>query len=557
MPGIELASITKDVASTQTNPSAEDTPLSNRVTSRTRGLVAFSVAFYLLLAIVILISILHKTGGTFVYPLDDPYIHLAMAEQLVHGHYGINTVEASSPSSSILWPLLLIPFAGTSWQVYLPLAWNLLFGLASAGLIGAVVAGWPGGSALATQKTPWWQQAVIATLLILLANLVSLTFIGMEHVLQVMLSLCCAIGMLEAMEGRTMPSWSLAAAIIAPMVRYEDLALTVAVAIGLIGLKQGRKAAIVLAGSVVPLIGFSLFLKAKGLPILPTSVLVKGGAYKTGTSPVMSLLSGIRENVIQDLQHLERASMALLLLILLVLLWRERSRTRRFVIGGAAWVAAIQLLIGRFGWFHRYEVYAFIFVALILVRILAEKPTTFRFALVAFLLLFCARPYILGTLMTPRGSFEVYEQQYQMHRFMTGFYGHDVALNDLGLVSYQRPAGVYVLDLFGLASPEASRQVDKTAPWLDDIVQRHGVHMAMLYPAWFQIPSSWTPLAKLCLDRPHQVVSESCVVFYSTSAPTLEQTRAAVARFARTVPPPAVFSLYPERPAEIEHSPPR
>ena len=50
----------------------------------------------------------------------------------------------------------------------------------------------------------------------------------------------------------------------------------------------------------------------------------------------------------------------------------------------------------------------------------------------------------------------VYEQQFQMHRFLANFPGRIVAVNDLGLVSYDRPPGLYVLDLWGLASPEAS-----------------------------------------------------------------------------------------------------
>ena len=45
--------------------------------------------------------------GRFILALDDPYIHLSVAHNLIGGHYGINADEASSPSSSILWPWLL------------------------------------------------------------------------------------------------------------------------------------------------------------------------------------------------------------------------------------------------------------------------------------------------------------------------------------------------------------------------------------------------------------------------------------------------------------------
>jgi len=38
------------------------------------------------------------------YSLDDPYIHLALAENMARGHFGVNLGEASNPSSSIIWP---------------------------------------------------------------------------------------------------------------------------------------------------------------------------------------------------------------------------------------------------------------------------------------------------------------------------------------------------------------------------------------------------------------------------------------------------------------------
>ena len=46
-------------------------------------------------------------AGGFEYPLDDVYIHLAMAEGIAQGTYGVNPGEAASASSSALWPLLI------------------------------------------------------------------------------------------------------------------------------------------------------------------------------------------------------------------------------------------------------------------------------------------------------------------------------------------------------------------------------------------------------------------------------------------------------------------
>jgi hypothetical protein len=77
-------------------------------------LIAFSVGLYLFLCAVLVAGVLIKTHGHLVYSLDDPYIHLGLAENIAKGHYGINLTEYSSPSSSILWPFLLVPFAGNA-----------------------------------------------------------------------------------------------------------------------------------------------------------------------------------------------------------------------------------------------------------------------------------------------------------------------------------------------------------------------------------------------------------------------------------------------------------
>src|ERR1700757_2773135 len=81
-----------------------------------RGLiVALSVGLYLILTIVMFVRIRAANDHHFFFALDDPYIHLALAKSIGQGFYGINPGDPASPSSSILWPLLLVPFAAKSW----------------------------------------------------------------------------------------------------------------------------------------------------------------------------------------------------------------------------------------------------------------------------------------------------------------------------------------------------------------------------------------------------------------------------------------------------------
>jgi hypothetical protein len=289
---------------------------------------------------VLVVEIYRSTGGHFIYSLDDPYIHLALAEQLAHGHYGINPNEMSSPSSSILWPFLLIPFAGTKFHQYLPLLWNIVFGTAAACLIGSTISRWPPQKD-ENGRMPLWQQMVTAVLLILTANLASLTIIGMEHVLQVLLAICCAYGLMEALSGRQMPAWSVAAAVIAPMVRYEDIGLTAAVCLTLIGLKQNRKAIMVFALAVTPLIGFSIFLHESGLPLLPLSVLIKGNASGSSGVGIGSAFAMVVRNLFRNKLAPDRLSLDLLVLIFVSLAWKDRVPLRRYIFGATAWSGAL------------------------------------------------------------------------------------------------------------------------------------------------------------------------------------------------------------------------
>jgi hypothetical protein len=492
------------------------------------------------LTAVLVVGTLSATHGHLVYALDDPYIHLALAENLAHGHYGINPSEPASPSSSLLWPYMLIPFAGTPLHVFLPLMWNVLFGSLAACLIGMIVA----ESRVATkpdQEHAAWQQYVIAFLLILIANLASLTLVGMEHVLQVLLAVSCAYGVIQVIRGNPVPVWCIAAAVVAPWVRYEDLSLTLALSCALIGVKRWRAAVVMFSASLVPLVAFSLFLRSRGMPLLPMSVLLKGEALIAG-SPTQKLLRLLRLSLKDDFLRPDHYSTVLLFVIFVVLAIRAKTGSRRWAFAGAAILGLLQLTIGRFGWFHRYEVYALIFLVTVAVSIAKEFPWM-RFAYIVVVLIGCASFYAAATAITPASSYGIYHQQYQMRRFLTEFYDKSYAVNDIGLTSFQRRPGTYVLDLYGLASEEAGRQQQKTAKWLDEIVRRHDIELAAIYPEWFEVPESWTAVGSLCVPtRMRLHLGSRCVVFYSTTPASVHPIEADLSRFSKELPPGSVYT---------------
>jgi len=252
------------------------------------------------------------------------------------------------------------------------------------------------------------------------------------------------------------------------------------------------------------------------------------------------MLHNMYRGSVQELAWWIQLAVAGLLAWLLV---REHERVRRFVLVGAFLAAILQVVVGRSYWFHRYEVYAMIFTVLVAATALVEqikqldKPRLWR-GLLAAGLLGVGAPYAMALWETLAAAGNVFEQQYQMHRFVADYYRRTVAVNDLGLVSYRRPAGVYVLDLFGLASPEAAHEKHKNAGWMDEITNRHRTGLAIIYPDWYEegAPDDWKPLGTMCITGDLVSVSRRCVVFYSTAEGNTEELQRQMGEFTRTLP---------------------
>lgn len=507
-------------------------------------LASLAAGVYLALCLWFYFQIRLANYGHFLFALDDPYIHLSLSQQLAHGHYGINPQEYSSPSSSIVWPLLLTPFARFAWQRQVPLCLNLVAGMGVAILGAAAVARWPvfvSGAARSLTadsftRAEQWRRILAAVALVFIGNLVGLTFIGMEHTLQVLLAGAGAWCLIACLRDRPMPLWALAAVAVGPSVRYENLGILLAVAIALVGQRQIRRAGLLLLLSLLPVMLFSLFLHHLTLPWVPTSVLVKSRVpHATGLGQQGLFLLGDNANL--TFIEPQRILVLLLFITLALLAWQEGVRVRRFALAGATAAVGLQLFIGRFGWFHRYEVYAVFFGALVLLHVVHERQRGLL-GWFALGLLGCSFLYLEAIHDVVLAANQVFRQQYQTRRFCDDYFDGNVAVNDIGLVSYARRPNMYVLDLWGLASAEAAEQKNRTTAWLEGIVQAHHVGLVVLYPMWFPpLPRDWTPLGELCLSDSPVVLGGTCVSYYATPAASLPELQNDWNDFVRTLPP--------------------
>jgi hypothetical protein len=491
-----------------------------------------AVGTLVILLLALLTQVLIKTSGFLVYSLDDPYIHIAMAERLVGGHYGINAGEVTSPSSSVIWPFLLLPTAGTPFGLYMPMALNILFALTTAYVLGRFAAeiGMP---------TDWKYadaaRLAIGALLVIATNLVGLAFIGLEHNLQVMIAVVAAWSMLVHARGGDLSRWVLVLAALGPAVRYEMFAITAAVCLVLAMERRWRDMIVVGAGSLILPAALAMFLLAHGNFPLPNSVMAKlGSGSAVGSGGIVQALLGGSGALSAYFHNSFGAKLAMIASIGIMAWALTQSAGRlRAVFAAGVLVGVLHMTAGQFGWFFRYEIYALAFCGMIAISaVSARAPLIPVVGLMA-----TAWCYLPALVMTPGGAANIYEQQYQMHRFVREHYPKPFAVLDIGWVSVGRGGDGSVVDLLGLASNEAVRQRDKSAEWLDDVTRRHDAGLAMIYvEAFKRIPGSWTKVGELKLASRRMTASYSSVGIYATAVGDRHEIARRLAAFKPTLP---------------------
>jgi len=503
-------------------------------------------------------GILLINHGTFLYTLDDPYIHLALSDQIRHGNYGLYPGVHAAPASSILYPFLLVPASGTTLHPWLPLVLNLC----ALGFTVEMLRRFLLYLRLGDDRFAIIAQAAGLFLMALCFNLVGVVFTGLEHSVHIALVAATVYGLARFLDGDGLPRWLPPLLVLAPLMRYEGLALSSGVLLvlalrGRIGTALATFA--VMLGGVL---GFSAFLVHLGLPPLPSSVMVKSVAATASVSGTDgALLRGFLTNLAYTARHPIGMLLLLLGLFAAMRVGRDlRSRPLRLTSNGLMALALLSLIAGqalggRMGWLERYEDYALLgtaMMALYIVRAALRKEFANRktrakvFAGAAACFVLFGFPYLRITALVPHTANNIYEQQLQTHRFIDGFYRGPVAVNDLGLATYHNPYPI--LDLDGLGSEQARLMLARHAPAAEyqAFVATHGVHLVIVYQEWFpdRIPASWLRVATMSLSRSPISSPFADVQFYATDAAAAAVVRPELAAFRRTLPQRVKLTIY-------------
>lgn len=483
--------------------------------------------------------ILALNHGQFIYTQDDPYIHLALSERLFNFHYGLNPGEYAAPSSSILWPFLLMPTAPFVFHQYVPLVLNLI---ALSGIVLLLV------HVCDRIGIPKWRHgpvyaALLVTIMVLGLNLPGQAMKGMENLFQAMCVAAVLLGLMIHEQERRLPWWCVAALVVGPLLRYESLPFTLG-ALGLLAYRGRTLVALCVAGALVVFLGgFSLFLHTLDLPPLPSSVLSKSAVARSGPSP--GLLPSALQNALGGLGSPFGRPLTAMCLLLGVTVCIKGWRFGAFpwvmlgLFAGATYFAA-----GKFN--ARYEIAVLMVAILVPLYIycipLERWAQRFRprYGVAVMVLIAAALigPHAHLVFAVPLRSNNTFEQQYQMHRFLTQIHQAPVAINDLGLTTYRNPN--YVLDLLGLGNEAARVALLKRAPgWMDTLVQEREIPLVMIYERpLFEpyIPQTWTKIATLYRSRPSASPEIGKVAFFATSPEVLPELREKLAAFQAILP---------------------
>ncbi len=520
-----------------------------------------------------LFQISQLTHGRQLYPLDDVYIHAAVAKNLLLHHvYGVTSYRSSFPSSSILWPFILaLGFALVGVKAWVPLALNFLFSILCLWFADHLL------KVLASSISPRLRFACLL-LLVLGVPLVGLSFEGMEHVLQVIAILLLLYCYDRWRAYRTRGAGALLAlsAAFAVGVRYESLFIVLLITLLLAWRREWALAIVVGGCSLIPVFAFGAFSLLHGSTFLPSPLLLK-----TSSSMQTSAFTAVRNlfspyAVLSGISACFVCSAAWLFYFL-----RRRGRQTSslpdlLLILVGTFVLHAQL--AQFGWLFRYEAYLLATTVVLVGAALADPGIPrlgpwlaswmrSRWWKAGFIAVLAVAFGGRGASMlrgVPKNARAIYEQQYQTARFLAAFYpGQVVGLNDIGAPDFF--ADIRCVDLYGLASSDVAnlrRKGEFTSQAVADLADRHGIRIAALYPGLFAglIPGSWIPVSTLVVrDLPGKVqLGERRVTLYATNRAEADELSRHLQQF-RSQLPSGVQVTAPNmaEPTEAKANPPK
>lgn len=492
--------------------------------NRWRDHIPFLLGALLFLGVTIaaVITITNRTDGKLVYSLDDTYIHMAIAKNLVrHGIWGVTGFHFASASSSLLWTILLgAVYLISGVNTWAPLALNILISLA---IMLTADIWWR-----RFQADGWARLSGILGLLMVIP-MVTLPLISMEHGLHLILTIAFAASATRELTQNEPPRGSgfmlpLLASLLA-LSRYEGLFLIGVTALLFILRRRVLRGLLIAVISVIPLIVFGLLSLHYGGGLVPNPVLLKAtGGSRFSILGIIFKPVGVRDWI--ALVHNPALTILALTGIILFILAIRKGKTLWHPNAILPMMLTLMILMHlHYGfsysfWVFRYTSYLFAFAVFVFVAIIAnffsyrgrpsEQKNKYKLTQrTVFLLSIMVMAAFLGPVAVhPWAEIDEAEDNYLEHcsmaMFISRYYPNDaVVVNDIGAVCFY--TDTEILDLFGLGSLEpiairrSGRSYDLQAA--EEWTRNRGGKIAILQVDWSEITPlispRWIPVAEM------------------------------------------------------------
>lgn len=524
--------------------------------------LVISIAVMMTISTIVFYECLNVTNGKFIYILDDTYIHLAYAKNIVvNNMYGITRYENSSSSSSPLWTLILASFFYlTGVNEFIPLIINIVLSFILISMLFYLFRRY--------RLTDLFITLSLLTVIIITPLAINI-FTGMEHLLQSILVLLFIFKSVKDLikektsnhKGKNYDAYIYVLSALLILVRYEGIMLIGVVSMLFFYKKNYIKAFLILLCGMIPVLIYGLISINNGGYIIPNSVLVKLTLPEsvnifTGGNVYVSLFNYININ-----------KKIIFLFILLLLMFILQLRLKKDVLSEMPLLLLIiisVILLQKISLpssFFRYDIYLIITGIAINVIAINDYLSVkygirldfdfFKRSNFAFGLLILFSVYSIykcsDSVKIVTASKNIYEQQYQMSQFINKYYmDKEVALNDIGTVNFF--ADIHCTDFIGIGSNEVVTEKLKgnfNTYRMKEIAERNNIRIAVLYEKWFDgiggIPDDWTKAGEWKI-RDNFICGDDAVSFYAVSPDEKEILNANLKSFSHELPEQVIQS---------------
>lgn len=501
------------------------------------------LAIYLVFSIRVLRAELSSTG-TLVFPLDDTYIGMAMAKNLVlHGVWGISATRFASAASSPGYILLLAGlYRITGPTVWGPLALSLTFGFLALVMAWRLLSG-----------THWGVQLPALLAISYFAPLHVIGLLGMEHTLHLLLVLGFLQFVGTALAQQKSPGWGLMLLTSAMVsVRYESLFM-----VGVAGLlyllqRQVWPAIRLWLAAAMPVAIYGAVSMWNGSYWLPHSIAMKGMSGRLALQTPIELANHFERDLARAPYLGVLLCMIVVLLTMPYVLADKRLRVMLDMVFGGIILHLALANVGRAS-VYRYEAYligaaiATIACGLPYLKFSRDKWQAAAISILALAgIVLMTQRTVEAAASLPERSNAIYSQQVQMALFMKKYEeGAVVAANNVGAINFF--ADIDCLDLYGLGDRDVfwlKRKGLYTNAALTRLAAARNVKIAVVYDYWFSLltpiggpplPLSWIRVQRWRTPNGFYLGGDT-VSFYAANPAEALKLKSALDGFAPSLP---------------------